>query len=176
MKRVFVFLVLAYLLVVSPVLARDVVVGLVTPAKPQRAFPGTSAGFVSEVLTDVAAEMAWNAARDYGPSAVRVLKKHGPAVFGLTRAYAERAVALGEQYALQAWAAGKRYVPQILPDDKNPGARSLAGNKSGEKNGPSKASSGTISPSRTVALAKMAPEMKVRKPAKEKGTAAHLSR
>lgn len=174
MKRVFVFLGLAYLVVVSPVLARDIVVGVVMPAKPQPAFTGTTAGLVSEVLTDVAAEMAWKAARDYGPSALRVLKKHGPAVFGLTRAYAERAVALGEQCALQAWAAGKRYMPQILPDDKQPGARSLAaGNRSGDKNGPGKACSGTISPSRTVALAKVAAERKVRKPAKEDPRSAH---
>jgi hypothetical protein len=177
MKRVFVVPALVCLLGAGPVLAMDISFGTVKPPRYQTAVPRSGAELVSDVLTDVAAEVAWNAAKEYGPSAVKLLRKHGPEMLGMTRTYTERAVVVGKQYALQALESGIRSIPRVLPDGmKLASTTPSTVKKSEEKNRPAKIDSGKVSLSRKVALAKDAPVSKEGKPAKGKDSALRPSR
>jgi hypothetical protein len=173
MKWVFVFLALASFAAVSSASARDIVVIPVLSPKAERAFTGSAAVLVGDLLTDVAAEAALKAAREHGPLAVRALKKYGPAVLALSRDYAVRTVALGEQYALRAWAAGKRYIPNAFIDRANLGPKSLGAGKklSHKKNGSDGLVPGNLVASRTVTAGKGDRQTKVKKSATGNSTA-----
>jgi len=135
MKRVLAFLVLISCVVVGPVAARDILVVPVPSGGAQYGSTATTAAVLSNLLADVAADMALKAAREQGPVAVDAFRKHGPALLKTMRNWTEAALNTGGRYAIHSWSSSKKFVPQLVIGSKDLGVNALAAGKGIALNG-----------------------------------------
>jgi hypothetical protein len=125
MKRMLAFLVLIPCLAVGHAFAKDILIVPIPSNGVQYGSTGTAAAVFSNVLSDIAADLALKAARDHGPEAVRAFQKHGPALLKTMRHWTEAALNSGGRYATQSWSSSKKFVPQVLTGGKDIGLNAL---------------------------------------------------
>lgn len=125
MKRMLAFLVLISCVAVGPAGAKDILVIPVPSGGVQYGSTDTTAAVFSNLLSDIAADMALKAARDHGPEAVRAFQKHGPSLLKTMRNWTESALNSGGRYAIQTWSSSKKLVPQVLTGGKDIGLNAL---------------------------------------------------
>jgi hypothetical protein len=129
MKRMLAFLIVLSCVAVGPAAARDILVVPVPSAGAQYGSTATTAAVFSNLLADIAADMALKAARDHGPAAVHAFGKHGPALLKIMRNWTEAALNTGGRYAIQTWSGSKKFVPQLVQGTKVLGGNALAAGK-----------------------------------------------
>lgn len=121
MKRMLAFLVLILCLAGSQAVAKDILVIPVPSGGAEYGSTPKAAAVLSNVLSDIAADMVLKAARDHGPEAVRAFQKHGPALLKTMRKWTETALNSGGRYALQTLSGSKKFIPPVLTGGKDIG-------------------------------------------------------
>ncbi len=129
MKRMLAFLVLISCFAVGHSFAKDILVVPIPSGGAQYGSTATTATVFSNLLADIASDMAMKAARDHGPEAVRAFQKHGPALLKTMRHWTEAALNSGGRNATQFWSSSKKFVPQLLTGGKDIGLNALAASK-----------------------------------------------
>ena len=130
MKRVLAFLAIILCVVIGPAAARDILVVPVPSGGAQYGSTATTtAAVLSNLLAEIAADMALKAARDHGPVAVDAFRKHGPALLKTMRNWTEVALNTGGRYAIRGWSSGTKFVPELVVGSKNLGFNALAAGK-----------------------------------------------
>ena len=129
MKRVLAFLALILCVVIGPAAARDILVVPVPSGGAQYGSTATTAAVLSNLLADIASDMALKVARDHGPVAVDAFRKHGPALLKTMRNWTEVALNTGGRYAIRGCSSGTKFVPELVLESKNLGFNALAAGK-----------------------------------------------
>jgi hypothetical protein len=129
MKRMLAFLILISCVAVGPAIARDIPAVPIPSGEAHSGSTDTPAAVLSNLLSDIASDMALKAARDHGPEAVRAFRKHGPVLLKTMRTWTESALDSGGRYAIQTFSKGYKFVPQLLTGGKDVGLNALAAGK-----------------------------------------------
>jgi len=130
MQRFLAFLLLISCVSVGNAVAKDILIVPLPSGASNHHSNETTAAVVSNLLSDIASDMALKAARDHGPEAVRAFQKHGPVVLKSMRKWTEAALNSGGRYAVQTISRSTKIVPQFLTGSKNIGLSALASSKS----------------------------------------------